>query len=354
MEQPHIRRSQGTRTQRREQLPWCEEDFRILSIDGGGIKGIFPAAILAECERRFIRNQSAGAYFDLIAGTSTGGIIALGLGIGMQAEEVLALYLDNGEKIFPKGWSPPTAVGRYVRKAYDCLRDIAFYRYDRKALEEVVTTAFGDRLYGDCERCLNIPTFDGYNEVTVLKTPHHPDFQKDWRDKVVKVALSTSAAPTFFSVYKNGGEYFADGGVWANNPIMVALVDALTCFDVDRHKVNILSLGCGNPQTRMTKGQIHRGGLWHWKKIMETAMELQSQNVQGQAGLLIGRERLTRLSPPTLLKPIALDDVDRARSELPEQAIRVVEDNSEVLEAMFDFKRPVPIYFHGSRANPDT
>ncbi|RTM08909.1 MAG: hypothetical protein EKK31_07755 [Hyphomicrobiales bacterium] len=61
---------------------------------------------------------------------------------------------------------------------------------------------------------------------------------------MVDVALATAAAPNFFSTYKNGARQFADGGVWANNPIMTALVDALACYEIDRHAVGILSLGC--------------------------------------------------------------------------------------------------------------
>ena len=94
-------------------------------------------------------------------------------------------------------------------------------------------------------------------------TSHHPDFRLDWQEEIVSVALATSAAPTFFSTYRNGTRHFADGGVWANNPIMAALVDALSCFEVDRHKIDILSLGCGDHDMKMTDGQVKRGGLFH-------------------------------------------------------------------------------------------
>ena len=79
---PNGVRSTGARRSLRPQLLWERDEFRILSIDGGGIRGILPATILDECERHFLNGQSAGAYFDMIAGTSTGGIIALGLGSG--------------------------------------------------------------------------------------------------------------------------------------------------------------------------------------------------------------------------------------------------------------------------------
>ncbi|MCR8724514.1 CBASS cGAMP-activated phospholipase [Frigidibacter sp. ROC022] len=347
MAQPQSRRSQGTIFHRREQLEWPADDLRILSIDGGGIRGILPAAVLAECERRFLKGSTAASYFDMIAGTSTGGIIALGMAAGMRAEEVLEIYMRHGSKIFPQPWTPPTRLGRAMRSAYQFARDLAVYRYNREPLERALRDRFGNRTLGSVNVCLNIPAFDGFNEVNVLKTPHHPDFRLDWQEELVTVALATSAAPTFFATYRNGTRHFADGGVWANNPVMVALVDAMSCFNIDRHKIKILSLGCGDQDLRMTDGQIKRGGMFHWRTIVESAMHLQSQNALGQAGLLIGRNRMLRLTSAPTLEPIALDDFTRASAELPQHAKRLVEENATRLEKLFDLERPRATFFHG-------
>ena len=353
MAQPRSRRSQGTTFHRRDQLEWPAADFRILSIDGGGIKGILPAAVLAECERRFLKGGSAASYFDMIAGTSTGGIIALGMAAGMRAEEVLEIYMRHGSEIFPRPWTPPTRIGRAMRSAYQFARDLAVYRYNREPLERALRDRFGNRTLGSVNVRLNIPAFDGFNEVNVLKTPHHPDFRLDWQEELVTVALATSAAPTFFSTYRNGTRHFADGGVWANNPVMVALVDAMSCFNVDRHKIEILSLGCGDQDLRMTDGQIKRGGMFHWRTIIESAMHLQSQNALGQAGLLIGRDRMLRLTSAPTLEPIALDDFTRVSAELPQQAKRLVEENAERLETFFDAPRASTAFFHGPLSTSD-
>ena len=97
-----MRRSDGTLLELRKQLPWPEgKPFRILSIDGGGIRGILPAKILTELEERYLGAKSAGDYFDLIAGTSTGGIIALALSMGLRAKEILNLYVEHGGEVFP-------------------------------------------------------------------------------------------------------------------------------------------------------------------------------------------------------------------------------------------------------------
>jgi patatin-like phospholipase/acyl hydrolase len=92
------RRSDGTSQHARKKLPWPKDRlFRILSIDGGGIRGVFPAAYLAEIEKRFLSGAPVANHFDMIAGISTGGIIALALGHGMTASQALDIYLERDE-----------------------------------------------------------------------------------------------------------------------------------------------------------------------------------------------------------------------------------------------------------------
>lgn len=342
------RRSDGTLHERRDQLPWQKDRrFRILSIDGGGIRGIFPAAILAEFERKFLGGDSVGDYFDLIAGTSTGGIIALGLAIGLPASKILDLYFSNGAEIFPAAAPPFKSIKRFWAK----FRSLNYYQYSREPLERELRQIFGTLTIGDAQRRLCIPSFDGFTEVNVFKTPHHPDFRLDWREEMVTVALATSAAPTYFSVYKDGQRRFADGGVWANNPVMVALVDALTCNMIERDQIDILSIGCGDAEIKMSDAQILRGGLWHWREIVSSAMHLASQNALGQAGLLIGRDRLIRLNtPPFAGGAIGLDDVKRANTELPKIAKILAEQNGPLVAARFFSSKAEPFsHFHGSK-----
>ena len=134
-------RSAGVLRKRRVPLPWPEDrEFRILSIDGGGIRGIFPAAFLAGLEERYLGGSSVSQYFDLIAGTSTGGIIAIGLGAGFTACELRDLYIERGCEIFP----PLNWMGRLLMKAKGVLR----YRYDQQALMNILSEKFGDRKLG--------------------------------------------------------------------------------------------------------------------------------------------------------------------------------------------------------------
>ncbi|WP_419790214.1 CBASS cGAMP-activated phospholipase [Sinorhizobium medicae] len=347
---PRSRRSEGTRPDLRPPLPWHSGDMRILSIDGGGIRGILPAAVLAHCEDRFCNGRPAGEFFDYLAGTSTGGIIALGLSIGLSAKDILSIYMDHGAEIFPPRRHYRNRTIRKLQSAWHFLRNLNQYKYEREALRRNLAATFGERLLGDAERRLVIPSFDEYNEVHLFKTPHHPDYQRDWKERMIDVALSTSAAPTFFSTYRNGDRHFADGGVWANNPVMTALVDALACHEIDRRNVQVLSLGCIESDFAFSEGQISKGGLWHWKEIISSAMRLQSQNALGQAGLLLGRDHLRRIDgAPMTDDPIVLDDYQRAAAELPAIARRLVDDNSERLAHFFSQPRPPFDAFHGPR-----
>ncbi|MDE0312846.1 MAG: CBASS cGAMP-activated phospholipase [Caldilineaceae bacterium] len=333
-------RSSGVINHRRNQLPWPErQEFRILSIDGGGIKGIFPAAFLAGLEKRYLEGASVAQYFDLIAGTSTGGIIALGLGAGHTAAALGELYLRRGREIFP----PQRRLGRLWGSACQLVR----FRYGRNAISRALDETFGQLTFGESTSRLCIPSFDGrHSDVYVFKTPHHPDYKLDGRETMSKVAAATSAAPTYFRPVDDGGFTFVDGGVWCNNPVMVGLVDALTCFAVPRERIRILSVGCGdNPYT---VGAIRKklGGMLAWKDIIFAAMRFQSLNALGQAGLLIGADRIMRVDAPLNGKPIELDDWRRASSELPPAASAAVEKYGETVASLFLQKLATPYVPH--------
>lgn len=312
------RRSDDTIQTRRPQQSWpSERPFRILSIDGGGICGILPASVLSELEQRFLGGRSVATHFDMIAGTSTGGIIGLGLAHGKTATEIRDLYMKRGDKIFP----PPTRIGRLVR----LVRRKHRYVYDRKPLENELLELFGDTPLGQAKTRLCIPAFEGrHGEPWIFKTPHHPHYQKDRVERMVKVGLSTAAAPTYFEALPNNGYVMVDGGLWANNPVMNGLVDALACYDIDRAQVRILSLGCGETAFKVDDAKA-RGGMFQWRGVIAAAMRAQSMNALGQAYLLVGKDRVMRVDAPESPNPIALDDWRRAREELPAMARSLVE-----------------------------
>jgi patatin-like phospholipase/acyl hydrolase len=221
-------------------------------------------------ERLCTGGNSIASCFDLVAGTSTGGILGLGLAAGYSAIELRDLYVHRGHEIFPP--FSDTSFGR-LRAAVRDATQYARYIYDRDALQQLLTETLGDRLFGTACVRLCIPAFDGkHSEVFVFKTPHHRDFQTDRHERMIAVALATAAAPTYFRPLEHGGYTLVDGGVWANNPVMLAVIEALTSFDVSRDQIDVLTLGCGDEKYVVSGNQITGGGLWHWRKIMGGAM----------------------------------------------------------------------------------
>ena len=335
------RRSAGALRRRRVPLEWHGEGtFRILSIDGGGIRGVFPACFLAGLEERYLGGNSVAKYFDLIAGTSTGGIIALGLGAGLRASALRDLYLNRGAEIFPPG----NAFIRTVWRLVQCVR----YRYDRAALRTTLSETFGETTVAQSHNRLVVPAIEGrHGDLYMFKTPHHPDLVLDGRERMVKVGLATSAAPIYFRPLDDGGYTFLDGGVWANNPTMVGLVDALSCFDIARTDVRILSIGCGARSFRVNKWQKRLGGLWHWRRIFDTVAHFQSRCALAQTGLLIGADAVSRIDYGHDVAEIALDDYLSASRYLPMEARKALDSKGDVVASIFLTKeaekfRPLP------------
>jgi patatin-like phospholipase/acyl hydrolase len=159
-------RSAGAIPQRRIPQAWPKDrHFRILSIDGGGIRGVFPAAVLAGLERRFAGGDSIATYFDLVAGTSTGGILALGLGAGYSAGDLLELYRSRGCEVFPPFAN--TRAGR-LKLWFRDKKHYTRYLYDRDALQRLLTDKLSDRLLGDAKVRLCIPAFEGFHSVVFV------------------------------------------------------------------------------------------------------------------------------------------------------------------------------------------
>ena len=248
-------------------------------------------------EEEHLEGKSIGQYFDLIAGTSTGGILALGMGAGMTAGEALQMYLEQGHQVFPSN----------ERGLSGRIRRLVSAQYDRRALDRLLTQRFGGKTLRESKCRLLIPSTEGRNGGGwVFKTPHHPDYRLDGDELMSSVASATSAAPTYFTPFQRRGHTFLDGGIWANNPTMAALFEALSCFTTRREDVRILSIGCGQKQFQVTGGQVKNSGMVHWRSIIEVAMYLQSVTAVNQVGLLIGRDRVTRLDRPDGSKPIDL------------------------------------------------
>ena len=329
------RRSDTILPTRRQPLSWPEDTvFKILSLDGGGIKGIFPAGVLAYLEENCLDGQPIGDYFDLIAGTSTGGIIALGLGGGLTARSLLDLYVDEGRRVFP-----PEQRGEGWRRLLGLFRN----RYDRTTLDELLRETLGAKTLRESRYRLLIPATEArHGDPAVYKTPHHPGYFLDGNKPMTEVAAATSAAPTYLKPVVQDGYILLDGGIWANNPTMMGLVEALTCFTVKREQLAILSIGCGEDGFRINSRQAAGAGQYQWREIIYVAMHYQSLTAVNQAGLLIGRDKVTRLDRPEGAERVDLDDWLKAKRLLPDEARAVAEQHANQISETFFTQTAVP------------
>jgi predicted acylesterase/phospholipase RssA len=210
------------------------------------------------------------------------------------------------------------------------------YNYEREPLEALLESALGSKLLGDSVVRLCVPAFEGkHSEVFVFKTPHHRDYKFDRFEPMVKAALATAAAPTYFRPLEHQGYTMVDGGVWANNPIMLAVIEAMICFDIDHSQIDVLSLGCGDAPYVVSPLQTKLGGKLTWYDLIFAAMRLQSLSATNQARLLLGPPAIRRIDPPPVAIPIKLDDFRRSRDELIPAAAKAIDEYGDRIAATF-------------------
>jgi patatin-like phospholipase/acyl hydrolase len=274
------------------------EAFQILSLDGGGIKGVFSVALLAALEQDL--GIRVADHFDLIAGTSTGGIIALGLGLGLSPRDILDFYVEWGQRIFPKRRG--SNLFHWFSSKYPC-----------EPLEMALRHCFGEKLFSDSKKRLVIPSFNlGEDDVYIFRTRHHERLRRDYKVPAWKIALATSAAPTFLPSYRGIDSIrLVDGGVWANNPSVVAIVEAYSTLNVPLTSMRVLNIGTTDPIVKRHE-RLDSGGKIAWARnnaAVDVILHGQSLAAFKQAIHLIGRDNIVRLSPAVVDGAFSLDGV---------------------------------------------
>ena len=317
---------------------------RLLCIDGGGILGTFPAAFLAELEHHL--DRPIGSYFDLIAGTSTGGIISVALALGHRASEILGLYESRGPEIFGQDRRGLHALlARRLRGVRWLYRN----KYDSDALRDALRDILGDRRIGHARTRLLVPAWNPVaRSVYIYKTAHHPRLKTDYRSLAVDAALATAAAPTYFRQHITQHDVgLLDGGVWANNPIAIAVVEAIGVLGWAPERLHVLSLGCLEETYTVSKW-AGLGTLG--AKAVKLFMDGQSHGALGMAKLLTGhehdRDAVYRINHTVPYNAYKMDDSGTIR-DLKGLGHAKGRDRLPVLESVF-FDAPVeefsPVY----------
>lgn len=249
--------------------------YRVLSLDGGGMRGIYTAAYLhglvdAFGRRRKLDYLDLGKGFDLIVGTSTGAMIACALASGTRMDEVVGLYRKYGPRIFEQ----PVYAGLKVLLNFVGRRK----RLERgaKALEEGLTGIFENETLGELYArrgiALALPTVElSRHRAFVFKTAHLGG-DRDDGTRLVDACLASSAAPVFRSLASfrpadglDPPRVFADGGLWANNPVLVGILDALRATD-PATEIDVFAMGtCPRPEGEQVASSDLDRSLYDWR-----------------------------------------------------------------------------------------
>ena len=289
---------------------------RVLSIDGGGIRGIIPAMVIAYLEKQ--TGKPACELFDLIVGTSTGGILALGLSLEdesarplLAAKRMVALYEHHGAEIFEQSlWRKLRTVGGIFEEAY-C----------HKTLESVLEHYFGERTLSDCGVPAMVTSYDIQHRRTVFMKSWHADHAGLLCSDA---ARATSAAPTYFEPanlqWADESRTLIDGGVYMNSPAVSAYAEARKLFP--NEPIAVLSLGTGELTRPIPYEEARTWGSALWvMSLLDCMFDGVSKAADHQMRSFLGEQYL-RLQTPLHYASDDMDDASRGNIRNLKQTAR--------------------------------
>jgi hypothetical protein len=295
--------------------------MKLLAIDGGGIRGIYASHVLERIQNEF--KTVFHSEFDLIAGTSTGSIVAAAIAFGIPISKVTELYREEGPIIFrPKRW---TFGGTFAP------------RYSSEPLRAALVSVFEDATLSDALTRLVIPATDiGNGGVHVFKSAYDEKFVRDRNVKVVDAVLASCSAPSYFAPSRVGPYQLSDGGLWANNPSLVAVTEALTRLGAERSAIRLLSIGTGigknyYPVSDKDKTWGFLNG-WGISKFISMLLNLQAATASNVTQLILDKHQSLRINFESDL-PLSLDDVGTI-DDLISRADRDFTHNSAVIRKL--------------------
>jgi patatin-like phospholipase/acyl hydrolase len=253
------------------------KEFRILSLSGGGFLGLYTAVVLADLEKQV--GEPLGRRFDLIAGTSVGGLLAMALAFEVPMAHIVRLFIERGEDVFSSRRLP----GGTVTRLLDMTRSVLGPKYTGEALRRELQKHFGARAMGDALHAVVVPAVDVSRSVTkVFKTPHTQGSLGDEGLSAVDVTLATCAAPAYFPCVQVGERLYADGGLFAMAPDHVALHEAEHFMGARLGRIRMLSIGTATMGYQPTEAVEADAGAVGWLtdgRLILTMISVQQQHV---------------------------------------------------------------------------
>ena len=236
-----------------------DRPLRVLSLAGGGFLGLYTAVVLEALEAR--AGEPLARRFDLLAGTSIGGLLGLALAYEIPMARLVRLFTEHGSAVFSSRALPSGALGRLL----DLSRSVLGPKYSGEALREALQAEIGDKRLADALHRVVVPAVDvGLCQTKVFKTPHAPASQGDGRLRAVDVAMAACAAPAYFPSVRIGRHTYADGGLFAVAPDQVALHELEHFMGVDPGWVSMLSIGTATAHYRPAEGVQDDTGAVGW------------------------------------------------------------------------------------------
>lgn len=281
--------------------------FNILAIDGGGIRGMYAAHILkrvsAELHVNFI------TQFDLITGTSTGSIIAAALAAGIAIDDVAAFYENEGHKVF-------------LSQRFN-LRGTLRSKYSKKELSNILNEFFQHQVLADAKTRLLIPATDISNgTVHVFKSPYLEEFVRDKNVRIADAVSASCSAPLYFDPQQVTPYLLSDGGLWANNPALVGLIEATGKLRIPIQNVRLFSVGAGMSRKYYNMSpKTTNWGLARWKplKLVSMILNLQSSSAENMVRLMLPQSSYVRINFSTD-NELSLDDCSTSINDLKTKA----------------------------------
>lgn len=323
-------------------------DFHILALSGGGFRGLYTATVLKHLEESL--GLPLATRFDLICGTSAGGLLALGLAAGMPAAELQAMFERDGKRIF----GARSIVRRLLSK-------FIVAKHSSAGLRAVLEERFKGKTLGDLQHRVLIPAVNySTGKGQFFKTPHAPAFEMDHRRLLLDVGLATAAAPTYFPLHRVDDEgVFADGGLVGNSPGLFGLHEAREVLQVSSTAtIRVLAVGT------MTLGATLRGsafldrgiGLWG-AKVFDLVISAQENAVDSMLKHTLNNNyvRIDDTATPDQSKDISsLDHVSRGAIDVLTSRGTQAARRALGEPAFAPFKSHIaarPTFFHGPNKN---